>query len=621
MTEETQQSETAAQNEAQTSSPDVGKVKDSKKEKCRPMTKVVIRRLPPTMTQEQFLEQVSPLPENDYLYFVKADMSMGQYAFARAYINFVEQQDIFMFREKFDNYVFIDSKGTEYPAVVEFAPFQRLPKKRTGKKKDLKCGTIESDPYYISFLETRKNQEAESNISQPKTEYSYQPPDNTPKKITTTPLLEYVKQRKQEKQRLRDEKREERRRRDLERRRTKEDPIISKVLKNQDLDKEMCKDNKENREEKDKFSPKDIKNRIKKDDKLRDKISRDRDSKSITKGYRERIEDRNKDKDIKHQRRHEDKKIYGRRDERDSIKDDRRFDGKDDRKYDFKEDIKDCRERKIEEKRGKSYEKMRQEKKRLAETKKQNVDFNVDIENNVKLRCEDEEFQKKEFQVDSYENIKENEESMDDKEDIKNSKEKEKQEINEKKVLIEDSVQDYEIKEQKKSDTILSTIESNKDIEKSKSNEDINKETNEDNESEEKKDSKVTKRRSSLESGGEGGTGDGNCLRRHKSLDGGDQNNLQKTENEDKEKDKKDPRLERRIRNKDRPAMEIYRPGMGKFSKQRLEREKSNTNDERASLSQSPTPNLNSNNLCKSGKPGTEVRSMTFKRSISRDLV
>ncbi|XP_006612476.1 regulator of nonsense transcripts 3A-like [Apis dorsata] len=621
MTEETQQSETAAQNEAQTSSPDVGKVKDSKKEKCRPMTKVVIRRLPPTMTQEQFLEQVSPLPENDYLYFVKADMSMGQYAFARAYINFVEQQDIFMFREKFDNYVFIDSKGTEYPAVVEFAPFQRLPKKRTGKKKDLKCGTIESDPYYISFLETRKNQEAESNISQPKTEYSYQPPDNTPKKITTTPLLEYVKQRKQEKQRLRDEKREERRRRDLERRRTKEDPIISKVLKNQDLDKEMCKDNKENREEKDKFSPKDIKNRIKKDDKLRDKISRDRDSKSITKGYRERIEDRNKDKDIKHQRRHEDKKIYGRRDERDGIKDDRRFDGKDDRKYDFKEDIKDSRERKIEEKRGKSYEKMRQEKKRLAETKKQNVDFNVDTENNVKLRCEDEEFQKKEFQVDSYENIKENEESIDDKEDIKNSKEKEKQETNEKKVLIEDSVQDYEIKEQKKSDTILSTIESNKDIEKSKSNEDINKETNEDNESEEKKDSKVTKRRSSLESGGEGGTGDGNCLRRHKSLDGGDQNNLQKTENEDKEKDKKDPRLERRIRNKDRPAMEIYRPGMGKFSKQRLEREKSNTNDERASLSQSPTPNLNSSNLCKSGKPGTEVRSMTFKRSISRDLV
>ncbi|KAK1132274.1 hypothetical protein K0M31_016394 [Melipona bicolor] len=615
MTEETQQSETAAQNEAQTSSPDVGKVKDNKKEKCRPMTKVVIRRLPPTMTQEQFLEQVSPLPEHDYLYFVKADMSMGQYAFSRAYINFVEQQDIFMFREKFDNYVFVDSKGTEYPAVVEFAPFQRLPKRKIGKKKDLKCGTIESDPYYVSFLESLKNQEAESNVSQPKTEYSYQPPDNTPKKVTTTPLLEYVKQRKQEKQRLRDEKREERRRRDLERRRSKEDPIISKVLKNPDLDKEMCRDNKENREEKDKLSPKDIKNRIKKEDKLRDKIPRDRDSKSITKGYRERIEDRNKDRDIKHQRRHEDKKIYGRRDERDGIND-RRFDGKDDRKYDFKEDIKDSRERKIEEKRGKSYEKMRQEKKRLAETKKQNVEFSVDMENSAKLRNEDEEFLKKESEVDFYANIKENEETMGDK-DAKINKGKEKQETNERKILI-DSLQDFVTGELKRTET---AIENSKDIEKSRSIEDINKKTNEDDESEEKKDSKVTKRRSSLESGGEGGTGDGNCLRRHKSLDGGDQNNLQKTENEDKEKDKKDPRLERRIRNKDRPTMEIYRPGMGKFSKQRLEREKSNTNDERASLSQSPTPNPNSNNLCKSGKPGTEVRSMTFKRSISRDLV
>lgn len=66
----------------------------------------------------------------------------------------------------------------------------------------------------------------------------------------------------------------------------------------------------------------------------------------------------------------------------------------------------------------------------------------------------------------------------------------------------------------------------------------------------EEKESKVVKRRSSLESGGEGGAGDANCLRRHKSLDGGGQSNLKSEENEEKEKDKKDPRLERRIRNK-----------------------------------------------------------------------
>lgn len=63
--------------------------------------------------------------------------------------------------------------------------------------------------------------------------------------------------------------------------------------------------------------------------------------------------------------------------------------------------------------------------------------------------------------------------------------------------------------------------------------------------------------------------------------------------------------------------MEIYRPGMGKFSKQRLEREKSN-HDDRASLSESPTPGKGSskNDLTSTS---TEFRSMTFKRSVSRD--
>ena len=64
--------------------------------------------------------------------------------------------------------------------------------------------------------------------------------------------------------------------------------------------------------------------------------------------------------------------------------------------------------------------------------------------------------------------------------------------------------------------------------------------------------------------------------------------------------------------------MEIYRPGMGKFSKQRIEREKSN--DDRASLSQSPTPISVSVTTSKSSKPASEVRSMTFKRSTSRDI-
>lgn len=60
----------------------------------------------------------------------------------------------------------------------------------------------------------------------------------TPKKVTTTPLLDFLKQRKQEKQRMRDEKREEKRRRDLERKRTKDDPMVAKVRFSKFIDKQ-----------------------------------------------------------------------------------------------------------------------------------------------------------------------------------------------------------------------------------------------------------------------------------------------------------------------------------------------------------------------------------------------
>jgi len=36
--------------------------------------KIVIRRLPPTISKDQFLDIVSPLPEHDYFYFCPADL-------------------------------------------------------------------------------------------------------------------------------------------------------------------------------------------------------------------------------------------------------------------------------------------------------------------------------------------------------------------------------------------------------------------------------------------------------------------------------------------------------------------------------------------------------------------
>lgn len=188
------------------------------KEKKEAMTKIVIRRLPPSLTKDELVEQLQPLPELDYLEFFSSDTSLFPHLFARAYLNFKNQDDIVLFRDRFDGYVFIDSRGQEYPAIVEFAPFQKVAKKRS-KKKDAKSGTIEDDSDYKKFLEFYNGDE-EKFPSNPETlleEIEAKTKELSSKK--TTPLLDFLKN----KQRIREEKKEERRRRELERKRLRDE--------------------------------------------------------------------------------------------------------------------------------------------------------------------------------------------------------------------------------------------------------------------------------------------------------------------------------------------------------------------------------------------------------------
>ncbi|KAM4560901.1 regulator of nonsense transcripts 3A isoform 1-T1 [Fundulus diaphanus] len=193
-----------------------------KEEKKEVFTKVVIRRLPPSLSKEQLEEHLSPLPSYDYFEFFPADQSLYPHLFSRAYINFKSTEDILLFRDRFDGYVFIDNKGQEYPAVVEFAPFQKISKKKL-KKKDAKVGSIEEDPEYKRFLENYSCDE-EKSMANPETllgEIEAKTRELIAKR--TTPLLEYIKNKKIEKQRIREEKREERKRRELEKKRQREE--------------------------------------------------------------------------------------------------------------------------------------------------------------------------------------------------------------------------------------------------------------------------------------------------------------------------------------------------------------------------------------------------------------
>ena len=169
------------------------------------------------MTQEEFQAAIDPLPDHKYFKFVPSDSSLGQYAFCRAYISFSKQEDIILFRDKFDGYVFVDLKGDDYPAIVEFAPNQKIPRKRptTGLKKDVKSGTIEKDPAYLKFLEGLKEPKTEANL--PSAEVYLQEMEARQKELRanhgcpkiTTPLIEFIKEKKKmEKARQRDDRKD-----------------------------------------------------------------------------------------------------------------------------------------------------------------------------------------------------------------------------------------------------------------------------------------------------------------------------------------------------------------------------------------------------------------------------
>lgn len=132
-----------------------------------PDHKLVIRRLPPSMDELEFIKQVSPLPEHDYYCFFEASSGLGPHSFSRAYINFLDSVDMSLFKERFDNYVFLDKNGHEYPAVVEESLWHKSPKSGPFYKNQneanttsdkISNGSIEEDPDYLEFIENLRTQ-------------------------------------------------------------------------------------------------------------------------------------------------------------------------------------------------------------------------------------------------------------------------------------------------------------------------------------------------------------------------------------------------------------------------------------------------------------------------------
>lgn len=115
-------------------------------------TKVVVRQLPPTLSEESFkvaIDKVVPDTYNWFSYY-PGKVSQKRIVHSRAYINFKDITDVLEFKSKFDGHAFVSNKGNQYRCTVEFAPYQKVPQQ--AKKKVTKEGTIERDAAYQEFL-------------------------------------------------------------------------------------------------------------------------------------------------------------------------------------------------------------------------------------------------------------------------------------------------------------------------------------------------------------------------------------------------------------------------------------------------------------------------------------
>lgn len=144
--------------------------------------------------------------------------SLDPNAYCRAYICFPNFQDVLNFKDRFDGYVFVDAKSNEYPAVIELAPFQRRYNQKEldeqqRQKPEAKCNTIEQDADYQKYLESFETngggvelptcESILEELEQKEKErmamgLSGKEAAFTAPKIVT-PLLEYMKRKKEEK--------------------------------------------------------------------------------------------------------------------------------------------------------------------------------------------------------------------------------------------------------------------------------------------------------------------------------------------------------------------------------------------------------------------------------------
>ncbi|GLI70249.1 hypothetical protein VaNZ11_015095 [Volvox africanus] len=166
---------------------------------ARPKTKVVIRNLPPGMTEETFMTVLDNLTGGHYtwLSYFPGKVRLKRVVFSRAYINFSTSEDVFDFKQRFDGHVFIGQKGHQYRCSVEYAPLQKVPVLE--EKPHPLEGTIEKDAEYLAFWEAYESGQAFPSTAAPSTTAAEMPSaaassnaDGGEGKVVMSRLMEFL---------------------------------------------------------------------------------------------------------------------------------------------------------------------------------------------------------------------------------------------------------------------------------------------------------------------------------------------------------------------------------------------------------------------------------------------
>ncbi|KAI5305422.1 hypothetical protein KEM56_004489 [Ascosphaera pollenicola] len=165
-----------------------------------PALKVVVRRLPPGLTQDEFEKILGDEwkvggPCVDWYSFKPGKATKGitkPSKPGRAYFHLTDQSKVTVLHEKIKFSQFHDAANTHRdpvlagPPYLQYAPFSKIPKRN---RKDKRQGMIDQDSDFIAFLESLTNpiQKASPDA------WMEEPKEEIP---VVTPLIQYMKEKK-----------------------------------------------------------------------------------------------------------------------------------------------------------------------------------------------------------------------------------------------------------------------------------------------------------------------------------------------------------------------------------------------------------------------------------------